>query len=85
MRLKFVSGDLFDNAHDAQAFAHGCNCQGSMGAGVAKTFRALYPEMHEEYRKRCKANPRQFNLGECWLWRRTPIGATAATAAVRSG
>jgi ribA/ribD-fused uncharacterized protein len=40
-----------------------------MGAGVAKTFKARYPEMLEEYRKRCKAEPRQFNLGNCWLWK----------------
>ncbi len=69
MPITFVSGDLFDNAHDAQAFAHGCNCQGSMGAGIAKTFRTRYPEMYDEYRKRCKAEPRQFNLGDCWLWK----------------
>jgi O-acetyl-ADP-ribose deacetylase (regulator of RNase III) len=69
MPIKFVSGDLFDDAHHAQAFAHGCNCQGSMGAGIAKSVRARYPEMHEEYRRRCKAQPRQFNLGDCWLWK----------------
>ncbi len=69
MPTRYVSGDLFHNAHDAQAFAHGCNCQRSMGAGIAKTFRARYPEMYEEYRRRCKAEPRQFNLGECWLWK----------------
>jgi O-acetyl-ADP-ribose deacetylase (regulator of RNase III) len=69
MPIRFVSGDLFDNAHGVQALAHGCNCQGSMGAGVAKTFRARYPEMYEEYRIRCKAEPRQFNLGDCWLWK----------------
>jgi len=69
MPIRYVSGDLFRNAHDAQAFAHGCNCQGSMGAGIAKNFRARYPEMYEEYRRRCKAEPRQFNLGECWLWK----------------
>src|SRR4051812_45533503 len=34
MPIEFVSGDLFENAHGARAFAHGCNCQGSMGAGV---------------------------------------------------
>ena len=28
-----------------------------------------YPEMIEEYRKRCKAEPRQFNLGDCWPWK----------------
>lgn len=69
MPIEYVSGDLFDNAHQAQAFAHGCNCQGSMGAGVAKTFRSRYPEMYEEYRRRCKAEPREFNLGDCWLWK----------------
>ena len=68
MPIRFVSGDLFENEHDTQALAHGCNCQGSMGAGIAKTFRARYPEMYEEYRRRCKAEPRQFNLGDCWLW-----------------
>ena len=64
MPMVFVSGDLFDNAHGVRAFAHGCNCQGSMGAGVAKTFRARYPEMYEEYRRRCKAEPRRSSLGD---------------------
>ncbi len=69
MPIRFISGDLFDIEHGARAFAHGCNCQGSMGAGVAKTIRARYPEMYEEYRGRCKAEPRRFNLGDCWLWK----------------
>src|SRR3954462_3320991 len=69
MPIRFVSGDLFDNAHGVRAFAHGCNCQGSMGAGIARSFRARYPEMYEEYRSRCKAEPRRFNLGDCWLWK----------------
>ena len=68
MPIEFVSGDLFDNAHNAKAFAQGCNCQGSMGAGIAKTFRERYPVMFDEYRRRCKAEPRQFNLANCWLW-----------------
>jgi O-acetyl-ADP-ribose deacetylase (regulator of RNase III) len=67
MPIRFVSGDLFDNDHGVQAIAHGCNCQGSMGAGVAKTIRARYPAMYEEYRSRCEAEPRRFNLGDCWL------------------
>jgi O-acetyl-ADP-ribose deacetylase (regulator of RNase III) len=55
MTTQSVSGDLFDNTHEAQAFAHGCNCQGSMGSGIAKTFRARYPEMYKEYPGRCKS------------------------------
>ena len=69
MPIRFVSGDLFDNAHGVRAFAHGCNCQGSMEEGIATTFREHYPEMIEEYRTRCKAEPREFNLGDCWLWK----------------
>jgi O-acetyl-ADP-ribose deacetylase (regulator of RNase III) len=67
--IQYVSGDLFANRHNAQALAHGCNCQGSMGAGIAVGFRARYPEMYEEYRRRCKATPRQFNVGDAWLWK----------------
>jgi O-acetyl-ADP-ribose deacetylase (regulator of RNase III) len=68
MPIHFLAGDLFANGV-AQALAHGGNCQGSMGAGIAKSFRERYPGMYEEYRERCKANPRQFNLGDEWLWK----------------
>jgi O-acetyl-ADP-ribose deacetylase (regulator of RNase III) len=67
--IDFVAGDLFANVHAAEAFAHGCNCQGSMGAGIAVGFRERYPEMYEQYRARCKAEPREFNLGDVWLWK----------------
>lgn len=69
MPIQFLAGDLFANDIGAQAFAQGCNCQGSMGAGIAKGFRQRYPEMHKEYRERCKAKPRRFNLGDAWLWK----------------
>ncbi len=69
MPITFVSGDLFANRFKAQALAHGCNCQGSMGAGIATGFRDRYPAMYAEYRRRCKAEPRTFNLGEAWLWK----------------
>jgi O-acetyl-ADP-ribose deacetylase (regulator of RNase III) len=69
MPLQFVSGDLFANRFDAEALAHGCNCQGSMGAGIATGFRDRYPEMFAEYRRRCKVQPRAFNLGEAFLWK----------------
>src|SRR5262249_14757624 len=67
--IRWVAGDLFANAYKVQAFAHGCNCQGSMGAGIAKGFRQRYPRMYEEYHARCKAQPRRFNLGDAWLWK----------------
>jgi O-acetyl-ADP-ribose deacetylase (regulator of RNase III) len=69
MPIQFVTGDLFANRFKAQALAHGCNCQGSMGAGIATGFRDRYPSMYQEYRRRCKAKPREFNLGHAWLWK----------------
>lgn len=67
MPIEFVTGDLFANRF--KALAHGCNCQGSMGAGIAIGFRDRYPEMYAEYRRRCKAEPREFNLGDAFLWK----------------
>ena len=69
MTITFVTGDLFANRFQARALAHGCNCQGSMGAGIATGFRDRYPAMHAEYRRRCKAQPRAFNLGDAFLWK----------------
>ena|SRR5687768_1165774 len=69
MPVKYVSGDLFMNKFGVQALAHGCNCQGIMGAGIAVGFRERYPAMYEEYRRLCKAKPRQFNLGDAFLWK----------------
>src|SRR3954470_10280028 len=69
MPVQYISGDLFANRHHAQAFAHGCNCKGSMGAGIAVGFRERYPEMYEQYRALCKALPRRFNPGDCFLYK----------------
>jgi O-acetyl-ADP-ribose deacetylase (regulator of RNase III) len=69
MPIQFVAGDLFANRFGARALAHGCNCRGSMGAGIATGFRDRYPQMYAEYRRRCKADPRLFNLGDAWLWK----------------
>jgi len=67
--IRFVSGDLFINRYNAQALAHGCNCQGIMGAGVALGFKERHPHMYKEYRRRCKAKPRRFNLGDVFFWK----------------
>lgn len=69
MAVQYISGDLFINRYKAQALAHGCNCQGVMGAGVAVEFRKRYPAMYEEYHRRCKAKPRLFNPGEVMFWK----------------
>ena len=69
MPIEFVTGDIFVNRVKAEALTHGCNCAGSMGAGVAVGFRERYPAMFEEYKRRCKAKPPEFSLGDVLLWR----------------
>lgn len=69
MPIEFVSGDLFANRVGAAAFAHGCNCEGSVGAGIAVGFRERYPAMFAEYRRRCHADPPEFVLGSVFVWR----------------
>lgn len=69
MPIQYVAGDLLLNRVDAEALAHGCNCAGSMGAGVAVGFKERYPLMFEEYRRRCKSKPPLFTLGDVFLWR----------------
>lgn len=49
----FKTGNLFDS--DAPALGHGVNCAGVMGAGIAKTFKELYPHNYENYRAACQA------------------------------
>lgn len=53
MTFKEIEGDLFDQK--VQALAHGVNCKGLMGAGIAKPFRDKFPLMYEEYVLMCKA------------------------------
>lgn len=47
------NGDMFTS--DAKALAHGVNCAGVMGAGVAKRFREEFPHNYENYRYACQA------------------------------
>ncbi len=45
-------GNIFDT--DAVAIAQGVNTVGVMGAGIAKQFRANYPQMYEQYKIQCE-------------------------------
>jgi O-acetyl-ADP-ribose deacetylase (regulator of RNase III) len=66
MPVIFETGDLFSTPH-IHAFAHGCNCAGAMGKGIAVAFRQRWPAMYEEYRKRCKSG--SFELGDVFVWK----------------
>ena len=54
MTIEFISGDLL-NPMKEDAIAHGCNCLGTMGAGIAKEIKNRWPEeMMKSYRSLCK-------------------------------
>lgn len=63
--IEWVSGDLFAT-ENLPALGHGCNCAGSMGAGIAVEFKKRWPDMYEAYRQRCKDG--QFQPGDVFVW-----------------
>ena len=46
-------GDVF-KIPQIKNYAHGCNCAGAMGKGIALQFREKYPQMYEQYKTLCK-------------------------------
>lgn len=53
------------------ALAHGCNCAGAMGKGIAVEFRARFPAMYAEYKRRCQAG--EFRVGDVFEWVEGPL------------
>lgn len=45
--VKYIKGDLFDT--DADIIAHGCNCRGGYGSGVAGIMAKKYPKARHYY------------------------------------
>ncbi len=60
------TGDMFES--DAQTLVNTVNCVGVMGAGIALEFRKRFPDMYEEYVRRCQMH--LVRLGEPYLYRR---------------
>ena len=58
-------GDIF-NLQNIPNYAHGCNCAGAMGKGIALQFRDKFPEMYVEYKKMCKEG--RFVLGDIYAY-----------------
>ena len=55
MGVSFISqGDIFA-IENVKSFAHGCNCAGAMGKGIALQFKQKFPEMYQQYRHLCLA------------------------------
>lgn len=65
MPTSFVRGDLFADS-SLDGLAHGCNCAGAMGKGIAVEFRSRFPAMYREYKTRCSDG--RFALGGVFVW-----------------
>jgi len=57
--ISYQQGDLFSSGE--RVIAHGCNCVGVMGKGVAKLVATKYPLAKKKYQAAIKA--KVFNLG----------------------
>jgi Predicted phosphatase homologous to the C-terminal domain of histone macroH2A1 len=54
MKVFYIEkGDIF-SIEGVKNYAHGCNCAGAMGKGIALQFREKYPEMYKQYVALCK-------------------------------
>jgi O-acetyl-ADP-ribose deacetylase (regulator of RNase III) len=62
--LYYKSGDIFNS--NADVICHQVNCQGVMGAGIAKQVRTLYPKIYTRYVQICKEH-RGHTLGRIML------------------
>ena len=65
--VRTLSGDLFQSK--AQTLVNAVNCVGVMGNGIALEFKKRFPDMYEDYRKRCAV--KQVRLGQPYLFRRS--------------
>ncbi|NSL90787.1 macro domain-containing protein [Chitinophaga sp. Mgbs1] len=69
MSVIFIQGDLF-NHPGLHTYAHGCNCAGAMGKGIAVDFKLKFPDMYQEYKKRCRNG--SFTLGSVYFYQSGP-------------
>lgn len=52
--IKYIEkGNIF-SITGVNNYAHGCNCAGAMGKGIALQFKNKYPKMYSEYHTLCK-------------------------------
>ncbi len=82
MPVVFCKGDLFLSG--AQTLAHGCNCRGVMGAGIAVAFKKRFLDMFERYKHVCTFG--EFTPGKAYVDKKcTPWVLNLATQWAFSG
>ena len=63
--ISLVSGNMFDRQVDA--LVNTVNCVGVMGVGVALQFKLRYPEMFQDYVRRCRGG--LVRPGQPYVWK----------------
>jgi O-acetyl-ADP-ribose deacetylase (regulator of RNase III) len=65
MPVKVLVSNLFES--EAQTFVNAVNCVGVMGKGIALEFKKRFPEMYQDYAKRCERG--EVRLGKPYLYK----------------
>lgn len=52
MSIHFIKGNLLEENLDY--YCHQVNCQGRMGSGIAKSIKEKWPNVYDEYMKKCR-------------------------------
>lgn len=65
--IKIVEGNILNATEDI--IGHQVNCQGVMGAGLAKQIKAKYSDVYKEYSMYCDSHKRdrQQLMGQCYI------------------
>ena len=69
----YIQGDIFKISQVVN-YAHGCNCAGAMGKGIALQFKMRYPHMYSQYKDLCHSgvfsvgNVFEFNYGKGFIF-----------------
>lgn len=63
--IRIIETDIF--TLDCDVIGHQVNCQGVMGAGLAKEIKIMFPKVFTEYRKMCSIENKSDNLGKCLI------------------
>src|SRR6266536_5356806 len=63
--MRILVGDILQSK--AQTLVNTVNCVGVMGKGIALEFKRRFPEMYDDYVRRCDSH--EVRLGRPYLWR----------------
>jgi O-acetyl-ADP-ribose deacetylase (regulator of RNase III) len=63
--ITYVVGDIFHSP--AKVLVNTVNTKGVMGKGLAKDFKAIYPEMFQSYQRLC--DEKHFDVGQLYVFR----------------